>query len=44
MEYIVGFFVGIIITGIYINWFLRYLKKNDYIMFEPTDKLKKKIK
>jgi hypothetical protein len=41
---IIGFFIGSIITAIYINWFIKQMKKQGYIKTEATQKLKDELK
>lgn len=42
-AFILGFFVGMLCTGTYIQYMMRYLKKKGYILFEPTQKLKDEL-
>lgn len=42
--FIIGIFFGILITGFYIYFIMKNLKKNGYITFEPTQKLKDNFK
>lgn len=37
---IIGFLIGSILSGFYIIWFIRTLKRNGYIVFEGTEKLR----
>lgn len=39
--FIVGFLFGILIGGLYAVWFIRILKKNNYLKFELTEKFYK---
>lgn len=41
---IIGFFIGSITTAIYINWFIKQMKKQGYIKTEATQKLKDELK
>ncbi len=41
---IIGFIVGSICGGMYVNWFIKMLKKQGYIKFEGTQKLKDEVK
>lgn len=41
---IIGFFIGSIAMGLCLNWFIKILKKNGYIEFDATDKLKSELK
>lgn len=43
-EFIIGFFTGTIIAGVYSLWFIYQMKKRGYIKTEPAKKKKKNIK
>ena len=40
MELIIGIIVGGVCGVMYVIWFFKMLKKQDYIKFEDTQKLK----
>lgn len=40
---IIGFFIGSIVCCLYINWFIKTLKKKGYIIFDITDKFRDEI-
>ena len=42
--FIVGFIIGTFCGGVYVNWFIRSLKKQGYIEFDATEKLKDELK
>lgn len=41
---IIGFFIGSVTTAMYINWFIKQMKKQGYIKTEATQKLKDELK
>ena len=41
---IIGFFIGSVTTALYINWFIKQMKKQGYIKTEATQKLKDELK
>lgn len=42
-TFIIGFFIGMFSTGVYIFWLISSLKKDGDIIFEITDKTKKRF-
>ena len=42
--FIFGFFIGVLTTGFYYYYMVKSLKKNGYLIFEATDKLKNELK
>lgn len=44
LEFAIGFIVGSIVMGLYLIWFIKFLKKQGYIKYEATEKLKKELK
>lgn len=42
-AFIVGIFLGVLITVLYTYFTVKSLKKDGYIIFEPTQKLKDKF-
>jgi undecaprenyl pyrophosphate phosphatase UppP len=43
-NFIVGFIIGIFFGGMYVNWFIRSLKKQGYVTFDATEKLKDELR
>jgi hypothetical protein len=41
---ITGFFIGILVGGLYASWFIRTLKKNGYAKFKVTQKFMDEMK
>jgi hypothetical protein len=42
--FLTGFILGGTLTTLYIVWFLKLLKKEGYMIIEPTQKLKDELK
>lgn len=41
--FLIGFFVGMITSGLYVYHVMKYLKNNGYIVYEITEKFKKEL-
>ena len=43
-SFLIGIFIGILLSSVYIFWVINDLKKSGDILFEPTEKYKNRIK
>jgi len=43
-ELIIGFFIGMLVGGWWVTYFIKMMKKNGYAKFDVTQKFMNKIK